>query len=521
MQQPNRFNRRAALKAGLAGGLAAALVRTSIGAAPTWMAGSPHKLLTIFLRGGYDANSAVIPHGDPTYTLANRGSTFIPQANSIAVGGLNPLSMGLNPAMAPIAPLVNAAMPRMVFLHATGNPARTGSHFDDQRTWETATTQCNIPPLFDIEEGWITRVVSQIFGVGFHAASVSESMQQMYRTRLAPNNTFTPARVLPHIRALKDYPGDSVNQFTLETIFPTLDSKLVGNAAPPSGLRALFSGGAGKDAFARAVGSQMVESAESVEQALATLTPPGVYTPLGGALYPFGKPPGTVNPYPTPANAGLLLDIDPIRRFFMNLRDAMTLLRHVPDVNVAGIEIGGFDTHSNQGGWNSTTNMIEGPLAGLLNAVAFGIASVDAEASAGGFGAGGSITVLVVSEFGRTSAANTSQGTDHGGASCVWVGNFGSGLTRVRTSLTSGAVFNTAPAEWPGLFSANDQTFGCPGNPSSPAPYPFMNIATDFRAVYGRILRTLYGATTPQLDQVIPGYSSLSGPTAVEPVFIV
>ncbi len=516
MQQPNRFDRRAALKAGVAGSLAAALVRTSFGASPAWMAGSPHKLLTIFLRGGYDANSAVIPHGDPTYTSVNRRSTFIPQANSIAINGLNPLSMGLNPALAPIAPLVNAATPRMVFLHATGNIARTGSHFDDQRTWDTATTQCSIPPLFDIEEGWITRVVSEIFGVGFHAASVSESMQQMYRTRLRPNNTFTASRVVPHIRALRDYPNDAVSQFTLDTIFPTLDNKLVGNAAPPSGLRALFSGGAGKDAFARAVGSQMLESAEAVAQFVPT-----PYLPLGGALYPFGKPQTPPNPYPTPANAGLLWDIELIRRFFMNLRDAMALLRHVPDVNVAGIELGGFDTHSNQGGWNTTTNQIEGQLAGLLNAVAFGIASVDAEASAGAFGPNGSITVLVVSEFGRTSAANTSEGTDHGAASCVWVGNFGTGATRVRTSLTSGAVFNTAATEWPGLFSANDQTFGCPGNPSAPPPHQFMKIATDFRAVYARILRTLYSATPAQIDQVIPGYSSLTGTTAVEPAFIV
>jgi uncharacterized protein (DUF1501 family) len=292
---------------------------------------------------------------------------------------------------------------------------------------------------------------------------------------------------------------------------PGLDDKLLGDVGPPpAGLRALFSGGSGKDAYARAVGLQMVESAKAAASVVTT-----DYIPMGAARYPFGMTNViATHPYTTPANAGLLADNGQIRRFFMYLRDAMALLRDVPGVNVAGIELGGFDTHSDQGGFdqNPAVNAIRGQLAQLINAVAFGVASVDAEVQAGAF-SGGSLTVLVISEFGRTSAANNSGGTDHGGSTCVWVAG-----NRVVPSATSGVVFNTAANEWPGLFSANDQTFGCPGNPLSPAPYQFMKIATDYRAVYGRLFRQLYGVNSTQIDQVIPGYSTAG---LVEPVFLI
>jgi uncharacterized protein (DUF1501 family) len=514
MSHPMNFDRRSALKAGVAGGLLAAMSRTSFGIAPPWMASSDQKLLTIFLRGGYDANSAVIPHADAGYTPALRGATHIPVSASLPLPGPTALNFRLNPALWPLNSLLTppSGGPRITFLHAVGNPARTGSHFDDQRTWETAITQCSPPAAFDLEEGWVTRVVSEVLGGGFRAASVSDGMQQLYRTRLRPNNSFVTSRVLPHIRALRDFPLDVNPQYTLGTGFAAQDAKLLGsNGTPPSGLRALFNGGsqAGhfKDAFGRAVAKQLVESADTV----ASLVP-GAYVPLGGARYPFGvEPLNPTGPYPLPTVAGLKTNSFNVRRFFMYLRDAMALLRHVPDVNVVGIELGSFDTHSDQGGWNSTTNSIEGPLAELLEAVAFGLQEIDKETGAGAFGTG-NLTTLVVSEFGRTSEVNLSHGTDHGSGTCVWVAG-----SAVLPNPTGGVVHNDSLAQWPGLFSANDQSSGCPGNPSSPTPHYFVKPVTDFRAIYARILRTLYGATPTQLDQIIPGYSTLG---LVEPNFI-
>lgn len=513
MDHQLRFDRRSALRAGVAGSLLAAMSRTAFGSAPAWMANSDHKLLTIFLRGGYDANSTVIPYGDPGYTPATRRSTFIPQSAALSLPGTSSTNFKLNPALWPLMPLIapSTGGPRQVFIAAAGNPARTGSHFDDQRTWETAIPQCSAPSGADLEEGWITRVVSDVLGAGFRAASVSDGMQQLYRTRLRPNNTFVADRVVPHIRSLRDFPADLAAQYTLSTGFTAQDTKLVGvSGSPPAGLRALFNGGSQgghfKDAYARAVAKQMVDSA----QAVGTFVP-GVYTPLGGAKYPFGVVPfNPSGPYPLPTAAGLMADSFQVRRFFMYLRDAMALLRFVPDVNVVGIELGSFDTHSNQGGWNTTTNQIEGPLAQLLEAVAFGLREIDKEVAAGALGSNGTLTTLVISEFGRTSQANISEGTDHGGSTCTWVGG-----DRVLAAAGGGVVHNDP--QWPGLFSANDMSFGCPGNPSSPPPYQFVRNVTDFRAIYAKILRSLYNATPAQIDQVIPGYSGLG---LVEPPFI-
>jgi uncharacterized protein (DUF1501 family) len=212
MQHTNKFDRRAALKAGALGGLLGVLSRTSFAAAPPWMQGTNHKLLTIFLRGGYDSVNAIIPYGDAAYNIANRGAIHIPQQFSLPIPGSS--FTALNPALWPLQPVM--AGNRIVFAQAVGNPARTGSHFEDQRTWETAMTGCVTPP-HDLEEGWVTRVVSQLFPGGFKAASVSNGMQQLFRARVGTAGTFNVDRVLPHIKSVRDFPADATAQYTLAT----------------------------------------------------------------------------------------------------------------------------------------------------------------------------------------------------------------------------------------------------------------------------------------------------------------
>jgi uncharacterized protein (DUF1501 family) len=152
----------------------------------------------------------------------------------------------------------------------------------------------------------------------------------------------------------------------------------------------------------------------------------------------------------------------------------MMILRHVPGVRVVGIEIGSFDTHSGQGSVDASGQPV-GHLARLLEAVAFGLREIDKEEQAGAFGSA-SLTSLVFSEFGRTSKVNSTFGTDHGGATCVLLSG-----SRARPNGTS-LVYNEGTA-WPGLFSANDQDFGCV--PQTPTPTKhFVAMQTDFRAIF-------------------------------------
>src|SRR5690606_13936463 len=90
-------------------------------------------------------------------------------------------------------------------------------------------------------------------------------------------------------------------------------------------------------------------------------------------------------------------------------------------------DIGGWDTHQGQGGG-------QGPLARRFDELAGGIRALyddlgDRMAE---------VTILTMSEFGRTVAENGSGGTDHGHANCMFV--MGGGVDGGRVL-----------GDWPGL----------------------------------------------------------------------
>jgi uncharacterized protein (DUF1501 family) len=97
---------------------------------------------------------------------------------------------------------------------------------------------------------------------------------------------------------------------------------------------------------------------------------------------------------------------------------------------VAVIDVGGWDTHADQGA-------SEGALALRLRALDAGIAMLRTELGAAVWA---DTSVLVVTEFGRTAAVNGTRGTDHGTAGCAF--------------LAGGAVAGgRIIADWPGLSS--------------------------------------------------------------------
>jgi len=489
------LNRRDVLRAGLATGMVGALSSVSHGFAPQGPLG---KMLLIFFRGGYDAVNTVIPITDPGYTMTNRGPTFIAPATTLSIPGTT--QFGLNPALLPMHAGV-VMNQRIAFLHAVGNAARSGSHFEDQRTWETAITQCGGTGL-DPEEGWVARLGGTLL-TGFGTASVSTGQQQFFRSGVG-------AYVQPHVRRVLDFPGDTVPKYTLGTAKPLLDPKVRGadaaSAPPGFGLRKLFGSGSlnALDGLARSAGTAMLDS----EQAIAALGTTYPLTP--GAKYPFGKtgvPPN--DPYALPTQAGLMTNSNAVREFFHQLRDAMWLLR-MTSARVVGIEIGSFDTHSNQG---STT----GQLANLLEAVAFGLNSVDIEAQADPNIA--DLTTLVVSEFGRTSMVNSSGGTDHGGATCIWA--MGSRVQAALAAHPSSVIIgeNGVPTPWPGMFSANDTFFGC--STSQTGNLTYVDIRSDFRAVFGEAVRKILQPNASQMDFIIPNYTATFQVTNREMNYIV
>ncbi len=79
--------------------------------------------------------------------------------------------------------------------------------------------------------------------------------------------------------------------------------------------------------------------------------------------------------------------------------------------NLAFVDVGGWDTHVNQGG-------AQGYLAGRIGELGRGLAGFVDEI---GPDAWRDTTVVVVSEFGRTFRENGDRGTDHGHGSVYWV----------------------------------------------------------------------------------------------------
>ena len=134
---------------------------------------------------------------------------------------------------------------------------------------------------------------------------------------------------------------------------------------------------------------------------------------------------------------------------------------------IAVLESGGWDTHANQGA-------AAGTLAQRLQQLDNGIASLKTEL--------GSIwertTVVIVTEFGRTVAANGTRGTDHGTAGVAFVAG---------GTVAGGRVI----ADWPGL-GERDLYEGRDLMPT-----------LDMRALFKGVLGEQYGLSARALDSVV------------------
>ncbi len=133
-------------------------------------AGGEKVLVAVFLRGGADGLSVVIPQGDGR--LAELRPSLLEEPGSeIGLDGF----YAFHPALAPLLPLFQQG--QLDVVHAVGNPLCMRSHFDEQSFIERAS-----PGDKSIRDGWLNRYLAQIgaanpvSGVSLsHRASVSLS----------------------------------------------------------------------------------------------------------------------------------------------------------------------------------------------------------------------------------------------------------------------------------------------------------------------------------------------------------
>ena len=130
---------------GLAGGVGALDVLVGgnrVRAATT--GGDGNVLVTVFLRGGMDGLSTVVPHGDPGYAAA-RPTIAVPRTSLLHANA----TFGLAPAMAALSPLWSAG--QVAAVHATGLVTANRSHFEAQALVEEAG-------LRSYRSGWVNRL---------------------------------------------------------------------------------------------------------------------------------------------------------------------------------------------------------------------------------------------------------------------------------------------------------------------------------------------------------------------------
>ena len=133
------------------------------------------------------------------------------------------------------------------------------------------------------------------------------------------------------------------------------------------------------------------------------------------------------------------------------------------------IDVGGWDTHVNQGNANGT-------LANKFEELGRGLATYKQEMG----NTWKNTTVVVISEFGRTFRENGKRGTDHGHGSVYWV--LGGGIKGGRV------LGEQVKLEQANLFQNRD--------------YPVLN---EYRSILGGLFAGIYGLNSQQINHIFSG----------------
>jgi uncharacterized protein (DUF1501 family) len=152
------------------------------------------------------------------------------------------------------------------------------------------------------------------------------------------------------------------------------------------------------------------------------------------------------------------------RGFELSARRIGRLMRE--QYNLGFVDVGGWDTHVNQGA-------AQGYLADRLGELGRALAGFAEEVGP----AWRDTVVVTISEFGRTFRENGDHGTDHGHGSAYWV--LGGGINGGRI------LGEQVKVEQPNLFQNRD--------------YP---VLTDYRSLFAGLLQRMYGLQAPSLERI-------------------
>ena len=382
-------------------------------------------LVCLFQRGAADALNVVVPHGErayytlrPTIGIAPPSRAGDAGARAIDLDGF----FGLHPALASLQPLYSDGV--LAPIHAVGSPSATRSHFDAQDYMESGTPDRKSTP-----GGWLNRFLAVAGTCEACASTASNAGEPGAGHGASPFRAVAMTAQTPRILegAEPAVAMSSLGDFTVRT-----------NDTSTARLEALYRTGSAD--LVHTSGNEMFEAVKLLRSAN-----PQRYLPEHGADYPRSP-------------------------FGQRLREIAQLIKCGVGLEVAFADVGGWDTHVNQGG-------AAGQLAARLRDFGDSIAAFVTDLG----DRMDDVLILTMSEFGRMARQNGTGGTDHGHAGAMFA---------IGGAVRGGRVHG----RWPGLereqlHEGRD-----------------LALTTDFRAVFSELLARHMGAT--DLATVFPGYSA-------------
>jgi uncharacterized protein (DUF1501 family) len=383
--------------------------------APTGSERSGDLLLCVFLRGGMDALNAVIPHFETAYfdtrqTLAIAEPDPGNESSAIEIDD----RFSLHPSLRSLLDPFQAG--DLAIIHACGSPDPTHSHFDAMDYMERGT-----PGEKSLSTGWIARhlqTASWQNDSPFRAIGIGVGLQASLRGPV-------PAAALQSVAEFH-LPGDPQGVAFLQQTLSSLYEL-------PVDEHSLF--------------QTLNDQAKTTFSAIELLSGLDAenYQPAAGAIYPEGE-------------------------FGRGLSQVALLAKAELGLEIACIDLGGWDTHVQQGAE-------DGRMPALMESLASGLAAFHLDMG----DQMKQTTVVSMSEFGRRLKENGGGGTDHGHGGVMFV---------MGGAIHGGQVF----ADWPGLEQEN--LYG-PGD---------LAVTIDFRDVLGEIVSKRL--KNDKLDQVFPEYDN-------------
>ena len=374
-------------------------------------------LVVVFQRGGADGLNECVPHGLPEYYQI-RPTIAIPEPGN--TGGAIDLDgfFGLHPALGSLKPVYDAN--DLAIFPACHYPRASRSHFTGQRNLESGQDS-------DVADGWLNRFLVENPRAGqLRAAAIESGISHALKGDLIVSSF------------------SNIGNFSLN-LSPAEEADLI------SDLTTAYAQGADPSRLTREL---VVETGRVMVNDVGVLSPiiQAGYSPSNGATYPGST-------------------------FGRQMMQTAQLIKADVGLEVVTVGLGGWDTHSNQGGANGRMSSRLTDFANTLQAFHQDL-GVDMSR----------VVVLSMTEFGRTSVENGSNGTDHAHAT-MW--------TCMGGPVNGGAIYpnggGAARDMYPGFINGLQEVNGRD-----------LNHSLDFRDVMAEVLTRHLGVT--DLSTILPGH---------------